>query len=194
MEGLRALHRRGIRIKYFEGNHDFFLEELFRKQFGMEIEVFPEGTEEQLGGRKAFVAHGDLSNPKEWTYRMFRKMLRSRWTYGLIHLAGPRLSRAVAARLSRMSCAKSRHGAACSPPPVFAAFAHEKFLEGYDVVILGHSHFPEEASERVKGRECSYFNVGAWQGGRSFLRFRPPDQFTLGRFAEGKAETETGSR
>ena len=178
---LRSLYREGIRIRYFEGNHDFFLHSFFSEQFGMEIEVYPDGCDETLEGKRAFIAHGDLSNPKLWTYRAFRKILKNSFTYRLIHLAGPRISRRIARKLSDMSYQKY-HNDQDVPPPPFKAFAHRKFLEGFEIVILGHSHFPEEAEERVHGRRCLYYNVGDWMVHRSFLRFTPPDQFRLERY------------
>jgi len=103
---LQSLYREGIRIKYFEGNHDFFLHSFFSEQFGMEVEVYPNGEEERLEGKRVFIAHGDLSNPKQRTYRVFRRILKNSWTYRLIHLAGPRISRWVAQKLSDMSYQK----------------------------------------------------------------------------------------
>ncbi len=181
---LQSLYREGIRIKYFEGNHDFFLHSFFSEQFGMEIQVYPEGCDETLEGKRAFIAHGDLSNPRQWTYRTFRKVLKNPFTYRLIHLAGPRMSRRVARKLSDMSYQKYHHDQDVPPPP-FKAFAHQKFLEGFEIVILGHSHFPEEAEERVHGKRCFYYNVGDWMVHRSYLRFTPPDQFRLERYDGG---------
>ncbi|MGZ3494551.1 MAG: UDP-2,3-diacylglucosamine diphosphatase [Thermodesulfobacteriota bacterium] len=178
---LQRLYREGIRIKYFEGNHDFFLHSFFSEQFGMEIEVYPDGCDEKLEGKRAFIAHGDLSNPRQWTYRAFRKILKNSLTYRLIHLAGPRVSRRVARTLSDMSYQKYHNGQHVPPPP-FRAFAHRKFLEGFEIVILGHSHFPEEVEEWVDGRRCLYYNVGDWMVHRSFLRFVPPDHFRLERY------------
>jgi UDP-2,3-diacylglucosamine hydrolase len=186
LEHLQRLNHRGIRIKYFEGNHDFFLGDLFREQFGMEVEVYSGGVEEKLGERKAFIAHGDLSNPKQWKYRVFRGILKNRWTYAMIHLAGPRITRRVAAWLGEMSHQKHHASIPSTPPPVFRAFAEQKFTEGFDLVILGHSHVAEEVSEDLGGRRCLYFNVGAWRESRSFLRFTPPDRFELSRFVEAK--------
>ena len=176
---LQTLFNEGIRIKYFEGNHDFFLHSFFSEQFKMEVDVYPKGGEERLGGKKTFIAHGDLSNPKQRTYRIFRSLLKNRWTYRLIHMAGPRLSHQVAQKLSDMSYQKYHNDLQATPPPAFKAFAHQRFLEGFDVVILGHSHFPEEVEERIDGRRCLYFNVGDWMVHRSFLRFTPPDHFKL---------------
>jgi UDP-2,3-diacylglucosamine hydrolase len=179
---LQSLFHEGIRIKYFEGNHDFFLHSFFSEQFEMEVDVYPNGCEERLGGKRAFIAHGDLSNSKQWGYRVFRKILKNRCTYRLIHFAGPQLSRQVAKRMSNMSYQKYHSDIQATPPPAFQAFAHQKFLEGFDIVILGHSHFPEQTEERMDGRKCLYFNVGDWMVHRSFLRFTPPDHFNLSRY------------
>jgi UDP-2,3-diacylglucosamine hydrolase len=176
------LYRRGIRIKYFEGNHDFFLHSFFSNQLGVEVEVHPCGNEERLAGKRAFVAHGDLSNPKQWRYRAFRRILKNRWTYHLIHFSGPRLTRRIAQKLSEMSYQKYHVDVDPNPPPAFKAFAHQKFLEGFEIVILGHSHYLEEKEEWINGKRHLYFNVGDWKTCRSFLRFTPPDRFQLERF------------
>jgi UDP-2,3-diacylglucosamine hydrolase len=182
---LRSLHEEGIQIKYFEGNHDFFLHSFFSEQFGMEVEVYPNGREERLEGSRAFVAHGDLSNPRQWIYRIFRRILKNSLTYHLIHLAGPRISRQVAKRLSDASYQKYHDEGQPAPPPAFRAFAHQKFLEGFDLVILGHSHYPEEVEEWIDGRRCLYYNAGDWEVHRSFLRYTPPDRFQLEQYHGG---------
>ena len=71
-----------------------------------------------------------------------------------------------------------------SAPLAFKAFAHQKFLEGFEIVILGHSHFPEEVEEWIDGKRYLYFNVGDWMTHRSFLRFTPPEHFQLSEFME----------
>jgi len=184
---LLALHREGIRIKYFEGNHDFSLHSYFRERLGMNVEVYPGGREERLEGKRAFLAHGDLSNPGQWKYRFLRRMVKNRLTYGLIQLAGPRLSRRVADWMSGKSYGLY-HGALPEPPPAFRAFARRKFQEGFEVVVLGHSHFPDEFVEEIEGRRHLYFNVGDWMIHRSFLRFSPPEMFQLSRF-DDKSES-----
>ena len=163
LEHLWDLNREGVHITYVEGNHDFCLDGFFSEYFGMEVEVDPSGLEESIGGKRTYVAHGDLSNPKQQGYRIFRRLLKNRWSYNVIEWAGPNLARKVARRLSEVSYQKS-HGEAHlrRPPPEFRAFAHQKFMEGFDVVILGYFHFPEEAEERIDGRKCLYFNVGDW--------------------------------
>lgn len=176
---LQGLCQEGIKIKYFEGNHDFFLHTFFSDQFGMDVEVYPEGGEMGLGGKRAFVAHGDLSNPNQWAYRIFRRILKNRLTYRLIHFVGPQFSHRVAKKLSDMSYQKYHNGLQRTPPPAFKAFAHQKFLDGFEIVILGHSHYPEKAEEWLEGKRRLYYNVGDWMIHRSFLRFTPPEFFQL---------------
>ena len=185
LEGLQVLYRQGIQIKYFDGNHDFFLSSFFQERFGIEVEVFPKHHEERIGGKRTFIAHGDLSNPKLYQYRAFRKILKNQLTYSLIEKVGPGFTRRVAKWLSQRSY-KRNHGVLSSgPPPEFRSFAHQKFLEGFDMVILGHSHFPEEVEEKIEGKRYVYFNVGDWMDHRSFLRYTPPDGFRLERFEIG---------
>jgi UDP-2,3-diacylglucosamine pyrophosphatase LpxH len=148
----------------------------------MDVEVYPREKEVSLGGKRAFVAHGDLSNPANWSYLTFRKILKNRWTYKLIHFAGPRFCRRIARFLSERSYEKYHLRPRSHPPEAFRSFAHRKFLEGFEVVILGHSHFPEEIVECIDGKKCLYFNVGDWMARRSFLRFTPPGRFELSRF------------
>ena len=184
LDKLQCLYHEGIQIKYFEGNHDFFLHSFFSEQFGMEVEVYPNGCEERLGENRAFIAHGDLSNPKQWAYRAFRRILKNSLTYRLIHFVGPRISQHVAQKLSDVSYQKYHDEVKPNSPPAFKAFAHQKFLEGFKIVILGHSHFPEGIEEWIDGKRCLYYNVGDWLVHRSFLRFTPPDRFQLSRFTE----------
>jgi UDP-2,3-diacylglucosamine hydrolase len=182
---LQRLHQEGIRIKYFEGNHDFFLHSFFSEQFGMEVEVYPDGHEETLEGKRVFIAHGDLSNPKQWAYRAFRRILKNPLTYHFIQEAGPWISRRVAQTLNNMSYQKYHNDIQPTSPPAFKAFARQKFLEGFEIVILGHSHFPEEVEEWIDGKRCLYYNVGDWMIHRSFLRFTPPERFQLERYHGG---------
>ncbi len=181
LKTLDRLSGQGIRIKYFEGNHDFYLRHLFSEQLGMQVDVYPEGGEERLGGKRTFLSHGDLSNEEMWRSRAFRKALKNPWTYRLMQAAGPGVTRRVASWLSSRSFERN-HLENQAPPRSPRAFAHRKFLEGFDVVILGHSHFPEAATEEIGRRRCFYFNLGAWMSGRSYLRFSPPDTFTPGRY------------
>ena len=150
----------------------------------MEVEVYPNGWEERLGGRRSFIAHGDLANPRQWKYRFFRKIVKNPGMFRLIQFVGPRWSRRVALEMSSRSHDLYHANSKRDRATAFQSFAQQKFLEGFEIVILGHSHFPEKIEEWIKERKCLYLNVGDWMTHRSYLRFTPPDQFELSQFLE----------
>lgn len=185
-EAFQEFYRDGIRIKYFEGNHDFSINSFFLERFNIDVEIYPDGNEESLGGKRTFIAHGDLSNQKDYAYRAFRRVLKNPLSYRIIQFAGPDISSKVAKLLSRRSYRKFHSELAYKPLPAFREFARKKFLEGFEIVILGHSHFSERVEEVIDGKEFLYLNVGAWMTQRSFLRYSPPDKFLLCRWEDGQ--------
>ncbi len=176
LEELKSLSHQGVRIKYVEGNHDFCLGSFFEED--LRAEVYAEEMEESLGGKRVYIAHGDRVNPRDYGYRLFRRALKNRFSYALMRGVGPTLSMKVAKRLSARSRRKN-HSQPISHIPIFRTFAMNKFREGIDVVILAHSHYPEEVLERIDGREKAYFNVGDWITCFSYLRYRPKVGFGL---------------
>jgi len=176
LEQLKSLSHRGVRIKYVEGNHDFRLGPFFEKDLG--AEVYADEMEETLGGKRMYIAHGDRVNPRDYGYRLFRGTVKNRFSYALIRWVGPELSMRIAKRLSARSRRKN-HEKLPGHIPIFRAFALNKFREGIDIVILGHSHYPEEIVKSIDGREKAYFNVGDWMTFCSYLRYNPETGFQL---------------
>lgn len=176
LEQLKSLSRGGVRIRYVEGNHDFSLGSFFERDLG--AEVYVDEMEETVGGKRIYVAHGDRVNPRDYGYRLFRRTVKNRFSYALIRWGGPGLSMKIAKQLSARSRRKNREQ---SPDhiPIFRTFAMHKFREGIDIVILGHSHYPEEIVQRIDGREKAYFNVGDWMTFCSYLRYNPGSGFEL---------------
>ena len=67
---------RGNPHEIFRGKSRLLSEFLFSEHFGMEVEVYPVGVKKGWKGRGS-IAHGDLSNPKQWTYRTLRRILKN---------------------------------------------------------------------------------------------------------------------
>jgi len=176
LEELKSLRHAGVRIKYVEGNHDFCLGSFFEEDLG--AEVYADEMEETLGGKRIYVAHGDRVGPRDYGYRLFRRTLKNRFSYALIRLGGPGLSMKIARQLCARNRRKNRNQSS-GHIPIFKTFAMHKFREGVDIVILGHSHYPEEIAERIDGREKAYFNVGDWMTFCSYLRYNPDRGFEL---------------
>jgi len=179
LEGLRA---DGIRVIYLEGNHDFSLGTYMREQLG--IEVYDKSAEMGLRGRRIFLAHGDRISPTldHW---ILTGLLRNRFAYHVISLLGSRLVMAIARRWSASSRGRNMERS----PVVISrlhSFSQRKLKEGFDAVILAHTHLPEAITLKEQGREAYYFNVGNWIKDFSYLRYNEKRGFSLEYYKKRK--------
>ncbi|MCJ7546678.1 MAG: hypothetical protein MUP30_07640 [Deltaproteobacteria bacterium] len=62
------------------------------------------------------------------------------------------------------------------------SFARRKLKQGFDAVILAHTHLPEAIMVKEQGREALYFNVGNWIRDFSYLRYNEKKGFSLKYF------------
>ncbi|MEN3027482.1 MAG: UDP-2,3-diacylglucosamine diphosphatase [Chlorobiota bacterium] len=152
---LGTLRRRGVSIDYIVGNHDFGHWRFFKEELG--IEPKREGVQCLWNGRRFYIAHGDGTMPEDWGYRLLRSLLHSRWAQSLYRLLHPD----IGIQLAQWASRASRQHTALPPQRLIAsleAFAAQKLAEGYDVVVLGHSHYPV-LKELGNGW---YVNPGGW--------------------------------
>ena len=166
IEELVAMQGRGVKIHLFEGNHDFDLAHYFTRYHG--IEVFADEALLQLDGKQVYIAHGDLVDESDRGYRLLRKLLRSRFSFGLQRL----LPLPMLWRLARLSSDASKEYLAKPQEGLAAkmeAFALAKFEEGIDAVILGHCHLPFIRTHIVGERKRQLVLLGDWLNHRSYL-------------------------
>ncbi|MFL5813288.1 MAG: UDP-2,3-diacylglucosamine diphosphatase, partial [Bdellovibrionia bacterium] len=72
---LRRAGERGVSLHYIEGNHDFLLRRAFE---GIpRLKLHTEDFSIEMGGKRFFLAHGDLANRADYLYRALRIFLRS---------------------------------------------------------------------------------------------------------------------
>jgi UDP-2,3-diacylglucosamine hydrolase len=178
LELLQRLRADGVRVIYFEGNHDFSLGTYMREELG--IEVHDRATEVDLDGKRIFLAHGDRISPTldHW---ILSGLLRNKLTYQGISLLGSRIVMAIAHRWSASSRGRNMERS----PVVIArlrSFAERKLKQGFDAVILAHTHLPEAITVKEQGREAYYFNVGDWIKDFSYLRYNEKRGFSLEYF------------
>ena len=62
------------------------------------------------------------------------------------------------------------------------SFAQRKLKQGFDAVILAHTHLPEAITVKDQGRQAYYFNVGDWIKDFSYLRYNEKRGFSLEYF------------
>jgi UDP-2,3-diacylglucosamine hydrolase len=181
LSALGEAGRRGVRIHYIEGNHDFLIERAFQGLPG--LEVHPHDVSVEHGGKKFFFAHGDTVDRGDYGYRLLRGFFRS-----------PAMKLLVAAvpgswleKIGNESSYRSRGRKPVLPaqlPPerrerlraLYRDFSAEKIAEGYDFVVMGHCHDLDEKILEVAGRSGQYVNVGYPRVHGSYLAWAPGDE------------------
>ena len=169
---LKQLVDGGMKIKYLVGNHDFWLGDFLPREIG--IPIFKEPLEVVHQEKKIFITHGDGLAKKDLGYRILKRILRNRVNIFLYRQVPPDIAYPLARFVARRSRAavQKRDSSHLEEYEVFAA---EKIKQGFDAVILAHTHVP--VLRDLDGR--IYLNLGDWF-----------QHFTYGRLCEGKFHLE----
>ena len=158
---LSDLVEAGVRIRLLGGNHDSWGGRFLEDEVGIELIEGP--VRIQIGGRSAYVAHGDGLGGGDWGYRALRSVIRSRPARAGFRQIHPDWS----ARLIRaVSRTESRHGRPDDPSSDKRSTRLRELATrmltsdpSLDLVVFGHCHQPE-LLEVAPGRH--YLNAGDW--------------------------------
>ncbi len=135
LEALERRARRGTHVVYVEGNHDFAVRPLIDPV----VEVRPGPSDDDLGGVRVHVAHGDEVQRLDAGYALARPLLRSRAAHLAARVAGAR----GLERLGDWAAGASRELRGEHDPgwrPEKLRYVRRRAAEGADLVVLGHSH------------------------------------------------------
>ncbi len=174
---LRIANDRGVRIDYIEGNHDFFLKEVFREF--EHVKVHSKDVLIESCGQKFFISHGDLANQSDFKYRGMRMFLRNPLMRAFVLLSPGHWIQRVGMKSSYES--RSSRSDACQNRlnelrRVYRNYAAEKLMKGFDYVVMGHCHDLDEIRFKLGERVGVYFNVGYPRVHGSFLCWSQNDK------------------
>lgn len=161
----------GVRIRLVGGNHDGWGGDFLRDEIGVELLDGPLRTD--LGGRRAYVAHGDGLLDDERAYRAFRAATRSGAFRLLFRLAPPDLALPLVRRVSSTpGRVKGEDVGDGQRADRLAAYGRELIARDPEIelVVFGHAHRPE-LIEVEPGRH--YLNAGDWVHHRSYALVTP---------------------
>jgi UDP-2,3-diacylglucosamine hydrolase len=173
IESLKAVRGRGVRIVYFEGNHDFHLDGFFERH--LQAEVHKAGAVLEIGGQRVYLCHGDQINLEDYRYRVFRLAFHNPVTKALIPLFSRRLAAHAASTLSRRSSSKHAfRRTRWDYRVILDSFARGRFAAGCDAVITGHYHLPMIKREEghlfiALGDWITQFSYAQWLDGEFTL-------------------------
>ncbi len=168
---LKKLTDKGIEVHFITGNHDFYTGSYLHKEVG--LTCHDEAAIFEHNGKRFFVAHGDGYAKKDRGYRLLKRIIRNRLSIFLYKTFYPpdlgmqtakwfsKSSRQLV-RIEKTAWAKEYH-----------EFAKTKLEEGFDIVVLGHIHFPMLEKEGPEGKEDekAYLNCGDWMNRYSYGKY-----------------------
>lgn len=169
-DSLKILTTRGKQVYFLEGNHEFSMGKYFEEYTGTTC-----GRELILDieGRKTYIAHGDL-----FAKLSLANILKRPFFYRIMDVLGPTITWVVAAsmrpvisRKKKLYTEKIRN--------IFRSYALEKFSEGYDVVILAHSHIPDTMALNQESSVKQYLNTGDLAQYGSYVVYESSSGFSL---------------
>lgn len=166
---LRGLADKNVEVFYIEGNHDFHLENIFDDC--SHVRLYADNLHYEWDGRKFHFCHGDKINWRDIGYLSFRLLTRNLLSQLLIESAPGALIDRVGSMMSKAS-----RGYHAEPSEkivrLFRNYACDQISNGYDFVIMGHSHYLDDMRFRVGSHEGQYVNVGYPRKHRKYLELR----------------------
>lgn len=158
ISGFHDLIRDGVNVSYICGNHDFWQRGFLEEEVGMKIYRY--SLEQKIYGKKIFLAHGDGLTP-DTGYILLKSILRNRFNISLYSMLHPDVGIGLARLASKLS---RRNSNKKHKRDTLLNFADSKFEEGFDYVILAHTHKP---TFYRKGGKV-YMNIGDWMENFSY--------------------------
>ncbi len=159
---LKRMRDQNIKIHYVTGNHDFWMNNFWEEQVGVVVHKNP--FEFESNSKKFYIAHGDGLAKKDIGYRILKRILRHPFNVRLFRLVHPDLGFAAARFFSRLS---RNHRVFQDEDREYIAFSKARFEEGFDCVLMGHTHRPCVCHEK----DQIYVNTGDWIDHFSYAEF-----------------------
>jgi len=153
---LSQLVESGVKLSYITGNHDFWLGDMLTRH--LDVEIFRDAAEVSHYDKKIYLIHGDGLAKADSSYRVLKRVMRNRFNIFLYRQIPPDIGIPFAKWCSR----KSRERSSGLPKDSFVQeyrdYAEKVLANGYDCVMIGHTHHPE----RVEFKSGVYINTGDW--------------------------------
>ena len=157
---LAAMSDAGIKVYFFKGNHDMWVNDYFTKEMG--IQIVSDELIIERSGKTFFLHHGDGLGPGDKKYKVLRKIFRNPFCQWLFALVPPRIGLGIANAWSRSSRAASKEEEVFmgEDNEWLAVYAREQLLKKHcDYFVFGHRHLPLDLD---LGSESRYVNIGEW--------------------------------
>lgn len=165
---LAELSDAGIKIYMFKGNHDMWMFEYFKDEFGAII--IDNELEMERGGKKFYLHHGDGLGPGDAKYKVLKNFFRSKICQWLFERVHPNLGVGIANKWSRSSrITGSKKPNKDQEQEWLVQYCREVLqTRHFDLLVFGHRHVPLDIQLNEESR---YINLGEWLSYFSYAVF-----------------------
>ena len=144
-----------VAVHFLRGNHDCWLQDFLKKQ--VKIDILPDLFTTEIHSKKTFIFHGDGILKSDSGYRLLKKIFRHPLNIFLFRCLHPDIGIPLTKRMSQTSRFYTS-SKIFDYTNEYIDYAALKFSQGYDYVILGHSHEP--LLKKIDGKVL--INLGDW--------------------------------
>jgi len=136
-EKLKDLKNNNIDIYYILGNHDYWDFGFFDRTFS--VKSFKDQFKFKKYGQDCLIIHGDGILKEDYSYRLFRRIIRSKLCIFLFNLLSPRIGYFIAKKISHADKPKEYYKDNQLIKKKLLSYAQEKWKD-VDVLLVGHYH------------------------------------------------------
>lgn len=167
---LAQLTDTGIKIHFFVGNHDMWMNGYFEQE--LNIPVYHQPQTFERFGKKIYVGHGDGLGPGDAGYKFLKKIFRNKFCNWLFGMAHPFIGIGIANYFSRKSRQKTG-----SSDEKFLGEENEWLIiyskevlktQHFDYFVFGHRHLPLKLQ---LSNNSHYINLGDWITNFTYAEF-----------------------
>ncbi|MGD0230380.1 MAG: UDP-2,3-diacylglucosamine diphosphatase [Syntrophorhabdales bacterium] len=157
-------------VYFVEGNHEFGMGSFFESYTGVRC---VRTLTLNIDDKHVFLCHGDRVRS-----RGLHKILKSRPIFSIMDLLGPDRTWRIAMGLRRFLSRRHKlHNEKVRA--LFRQYGRRKLREGYDAVIVAHSHMADIARYDINGRRATYMNTGDLVASFSYGEYTTGEGFTI---------------
>jgi UDP-2,3-diacylglucosamine hydrolase len=174
IDSLRDIASKGTPVYFIEGNHEFCMGSFFEKYTGI---MCMDDLSINVDNKKFFITHGYQINRN-----LLVKILKTSFIYGIMDMFGPGLTWKIAA-ISGTFLSKKTKPFNKYVINILRQFALRKFDDGYDAVILAHSHISDKIENNSGNTKKYYLNTGDIIKSSTYVEYNTGTGFEIKKYS-----------
>jgi UDP-2,3-diacylglucosamine hydrolase len=174
IESLKSIASKSKPVYFIEGNHEFKMGGFFEKYTGIRC---VDDLTIDIDSKKILIAHG-----YQIRKNYLVKFLKTPFIYGIMDMFGPALTWKIAAVSGTFLSRKTKPFIA-NVMDIFREFARGKLDDGYDAVILAHSHIPDKMEYDSGNTTKHYLNTGDIIKSSTYVEYNTETGFEIKKYS-----------